>query len=99
MPLDDSSDGEPDLPSTSGHFVYGDIGEDDGEEEIAEGLEMWDGNTESIDVGVYFKSKKAVQDVVAAWSVKRGMTYRTVESRKKTWAVECVTRGPKYPRE
>jgi hypothetical protein len=84
VPSDDSYDGEDDVPSTSGHFVYGDIGEDNGEEEIAEGLNMWDGNTESIDAGVYFKSKRAVQDAVAAWSVKRGMTYRTVESRKRT---------------
>ena len=40
VPSDDSYDGEDDVPSTSGHFVYGDIGEDNGEEEIAEGLNM-----------------------------------------------------------
>ena len=65
MPSDDSSESEPDVPSMSGHFVYVDISEENLEDETIEGLQMWDGNTENIDAGIYFKSKKAVQDVVA----------------------------------
>src|SRR2546430_5969817 len=52
---DDSTESDTDPPSMSGHFVYGDIGEESDEEENVLGLKMWDGNTKSIDAGIYFK--------------------------------------------
>jgi hypothetical protein len=82
------------------HHVYGDIGNDpDNDDEFEGDSGRWDGNTESISVDTIFKSKEAVQNAIALWSARKGVNYRTVESKSTTWAVECVTRAPNYPQE
>jgi len=85
----------PNLPS--GHFVYGDIGEEQVEDDDEE--DLWNGELSSIRAGTLFKSKQAVMEIVAEWTTNRSAAYYSVESKKKTWHVRCITLKKGYPRE
>ena len=54
---------------------------------------------DSIREGTYFKKKEDVQRAITLWSASKAATFRLVESRPRTWAVECSTKDPSYPQE
>jgi hypothetical protein len=92
------TDSEDDINVPDDHYVYEEPVDDSAiEDEFASDPDRWDGNPDSIGVNTLFKSKEAVQNAMVLWSARRGVNYRTIDSKKTTWAVECVTRGRGYP--
>jgi hypothetical protein len=96
----DSEESADDIHVPDDHCVYQDVSNDPGHEEVSENEPgRWDGNPDSITAGTTFKSKEVAQNAILLWSGKRGVNYRTVDSKKNTFSVECVTRAPNYPVE
>jgi hypothetical protein len=94
----DSEDSVDDIHVPDNHCVYEDVGNDPGlEDDSTSEPGRWDGNPDSIGLNTIFKSKEVAQNAILLWSGKRGVNYRTVDSKKTTWAVECVTRAAGYP--